>query len=606
MFDHLSSGLRITSPKDDAAGLAIGKSLQADSRVYGQGIRNINDGISLLNTAEGALQQLSSIATRQSELAEQAANGVYSPAQRLALHKEANALVAEHNRILRSTQYSGMSIIDGVGDWLTVQGGFGSNESTMMSLSQQLGVAAGDGTFTLSTFGAGSTIQGFSAGDLNGDGHTDIAVGVIGGNAINIMINDGSGAFVNSGSVTAANIIANTLLGDIDGDGKQDLVVTYGLGGMISVFRGNGDGTFLARRDYSDGGAFVGNPQMRDINSDGYLDMVYLGTAGSNVNVMLGNQDSSFRAAQTSAIGSLMSNLILNDFNSDGLLDAVSTTSGGETRIMFGTANGSFGSSTIISTSGFSRLVTADLNSDGFADIAATDGSANTSVFFGNGDGSFRARVSYTIGGTVTGSALGIVDQNGDGYLDLLAVDGSSANAYVLLNNGNGTFSLGVSSSTGATLFGSGLPLIGDFNGDGIPDFVGAGGGGGSILRLIVGDADSNGRRNGYQYELDLLTMPGAREALTRTATIRSRISRELGTVGALQSRLSTVVSNLQIRREGYNTASSQILDVDVASEAARMASIKIWQQSAAAVLAQANQQPGLALKLLGTESSGK
>jgi len=73
---RLASGLRINSAADDAAGLAIATSLNASSRIYTQGIRNINDGISVLNVAEGALSELGNITTRQKELAEQAANGV--------------------------------------------------------------------------------------------------------------------------------------------------------------------------------------------------------------------------------------------------------------------------------------------------------------------------------------------------------------------------------------------------------------------------------------------------------------------------------------------------------------------------------------------------
>ena len=77
-YERLSSGMRINKASDDPAGLAVSSSLNVDSRVYSQGIRNINDGLSLLNVAEGALFELSSITTRQQELAEQSANGVYS------------------------------------------------------------------------------------------------------------------------------------------------------------------------------------------------------------------------------------------------------------------------------------------------------------------------------------------------------------------------------------------------------------------------------------------------------------------------------------------------------------------------------------------------
>ena len=85
VFERLSSGQRINSASDDSAGLAIADSLRADVRIYNQGVRNLNDGISLLNIADASLDSLTTIVTRLEELASQAANGVYGTAQRAAL-----------------------------------------------------------------------------------------------------------------------------------------------------------------------------------------------------------------------------------------------------------------------------------------------------------------------------------------------------------------------------------------------------------------------------------------------------------------------------------------------------------------------------------------
>ena len=84
-FTRLSSGLRINRSSDDAAGLAIAESLNVDSRVFAQGIRNLNDGISLLNVAEAATGEISNILFRLRELATQSANGTLSKEQRGAL-----------------------------------------------------------------------------------------------------------------------------------------------------------------------------------------------------------------------------------------------------------------------------------------------------------------------------------------------------------------------------------------------------------------------------------------------------------------------------------------------------------------------------------------
>ena len=91
-FTRLSSGLRINKSSDDAAGLAISESLKSDTRLFNQGVRNLNDGLSLLNVADGALNELTNIVTRLSELAEQSSNGTFSNKQRLALDKEAQSV----------------------------------------------------------------------------------------------------------------------------------------------------------------------------------------------------------------------------------------------------------------------------------------------------------------------------------------------------------------------------------------------------------------------------------------------------------------------------------------------------------------------------------
>jgi len=86
-FERLASGLRINKASDDAAGLAIASGLQVDSRVYTQGIRNVNDAISLFAVAEGGAQQLGNIIIRIQELSEQSANGTLSNKQRTALRR---------------------------------------------------------------------------------------------------------------------------------------------------------------------------------------------------------------------------------------------------------------------------------------------------------------------------------------------------------------------------------------------------------------------------------------------------------------------------------------------------------------------------------------
>ena len=112
-FERLSSGLRINSAADDAAGLQITDRLQSQILGLNQGNRNANDGISLAQTAEGAMEEITSAFQRVRTLASQAANGSNTDADRLAIQDEVRALMKEVNRIAGDTTFGGENILDG-------------------------------------------------------------------------------------------------------------------------------------------------------------------------------------------------------------------------------------------------------------------------------------------------------------------------------------------------------------------------------------------------------------------------------------------------------------------------------------------------------------
>ena len=126
VFERLSSGLRINSASDDAAGLAVAESLRSDVRIVEQGLRNLNDGISLLRVADTAVESLSNIVARLEELSSQAANGTYTFEQRKALDDEAQALAREFTRIRESSEFNGKRFSKLGNGQLWVPGGLGS------------------------------------------------------------------------------------------------------------------------------------------------------------------------------------------------------------------------------------------------------------------------------------------------------------------------------------------------------------------------------------------------------------------------------------------------------------------------------------------------
>src|SRR5690606_6252073 len=114
-IQRLSSGLRINSAKDDAAGLAISQRMTTQVRGMDQAARNANDGISLAQTAEGALQEISNNLQRIRELAVQAANGTNSDEDKQALQKEVQQLKDEITRVVDNTKFNGKQLLNASG-----------------------------------------------------------------------------------------------------------------------------------------------------------------------------------------------------------------------------------------------------------------------------------------------------------------------------------------------------------------------------------------------------------------------------------------------------------------------------------------------------------
>ena len=112
-MEQLSTGTRINSAKDDAAGLAIGQNMTAQVRGLNQAVRNLNDGVNLLQTAEGALTETTNMLQRMRELAVQSASGTYSNTQRSYLAVEFNALGSQIDKIASETTWNGYTVLTG-------------------------------------------------------------------------------------------------------------------------------------------------------------------------------------------------------------------------------------------------------------------------------------------------------------------------------------------------------------------------------------------------------------------------------------------------------------------------------------------------------------
>lgn len=228
VFERLASGLRINSARDDAAGLAISTRMTAQIRGLNQASRNANDGISLAQTAEGALGEIGNNLQRLRELAVQSANATNSSSDRASLQAEASQLIAEVTRVAGQTQFNGLNLLDGTFTSQDFQVGANANQTiSVSSISDSRASALGshvlvaDGTLTGNTLSPAVATTALAVNGVIAE--TDLTLTTTGGgttSAISYAVNSSAktiAAAINSAAsgigVTATATNSTTLSG---------------------------------------------------------------------------------------------------------------------------------------------------------------------------------------------------------------------------------------------------------------------------------------------------------------------------------------------------------------------------------------------------------
>ena len=242
-MQRLSTGSRINSAKDDAAGLQISNRLTSQINGLGVAVRNANDGISLAQTAEGALQQSTSILQRMRDLSLQSANGSNSGTERTALQQEVVQLQSELTRIAETTTFGGRKLLDGSFGSSAFQVGANANET----ISVSLGGAGAEALGSFQVKGGGS-IFGTAVDAADGDNGSDIGDLTITGNGNTETVALAAGASakafadaVNSKSgTTGVSAVARTeaVLAGFDVDDGTQLTFDISVGGQTVKIAG--------------------------------------------------------------------------------------------------------------------------------------------------------------------------------------------------------------------------------------------------------------------------------------------------------------------------------------------------------------------------------
>jgi flagellin len=351
-MQRLSSGMRINSAKDDAAGLQIANRLTSQINGLNVAQRNANDGISMAQTAEGAMQESANILQRMRDLSLQSANGSNSADDRAALQKEVSALQQELTRIAETTKFGGTSLLDGTFGTKQFQIGSNANETINVSLRDMSADAIGAHEIK----GPGTAAGSNSLGDvetiaLAGNMTTTADTLNINGSSVSVATGDGAATIADKINAVGNGVVAEAKLETTIG------AITAASTSTIEVKKG---GSAVDSYDLSTYGGDM-ERLAKDMQEDGY-DAVYDSSANSisfkatdvdGIDVTGAGDTSNFTIGGTavaSTAGSLSVSSELNLSSADKI--GISGTTANQ---LFGT-----GSAAIASTGGTSKLTTVE------------------------------------------------------------------------------------------------------------------------------------------------------------------------------------------------------------------------------------------------------
>jgi hypothetical protein len=353
---------------------------------------------------------------------------------------------------------------------------------------------------TIYSTGTGSNPSSVAVGDLNDDGHPDIAVANYGTSNVGIFIAYGNDSFTTQMTISTSGPSnpASVVVGDFNDDHRPDIAVANFLSGTLDIFLGYGNGTFFSETTYLIG--INSQPYwvaVGDFNSDSRLDIVVANSLAYNVSIFLGYGNGTFSTQITYSTGndSQPYSVAVGDFNNDSRLDIVVANSlADNVGIFLGYGDGTFSSQATYSTgsgSGSYSIAVGDFNDDSRLDIVVANyWTNNIGVFLGYGDGTLSNQTIYSTPQASDPVDAVVGDLNNDGRLDIVVTLPLDATIIVFLGYGNGTFFRQATYSTGSLSRPYGCAL-GDVNNDNRLDIAVSDSNTGSVV-ILLGDGDGS------------------------------------------------------------------------------------------------------------------
>lgn len=551
--ERLSSGMRINSAADDAAGLAVREMMRAQVTTLNQGVRNANDAISMIQTADGALSVIDEKLIRMNELAEQAATGTYTDEQRLIIDQEYQSMAEEVTRIAEATDFNGTKLLDGsldegatyidkdglpqTGKSMTIHFGTGNDvdedmyEIDIEELSASaLNLGQESLDYKIDDDGLATTQDGQAIYE-NKDGEIYI---------------DGTDPTMDAAKIAAEGYtqvqLKNRVIADSseEEEAKGDIVTRAQ--GTIATAVGKTTGGTAADTALDLDGADLNT----SLDANGKLVYNVGGTANT-------------KAQKDTGILLVDDKAMYATIDADGTVELKQSADATVPTAGYGVVVGTDGTLTV-NIAGEDRKLLASTASDGAERYFIEDETAD-----------------IPSDATVMNIAQDAVDQGFE-----IKGDGSATVGSVVVQNKDDDYGLkGGAAITGAadTVFTMSVEMIPDED--------------------VTAFEQQLGKTQEYAGS-SIATQEGAQAALSAIGKAIDKKDKNRANLGAYENRLEATISNLEIQAENLGAAESRISDVDVATEMTEYTLRQTISQAATSMLAQANTLPQTALQLIG------